>query len=214
LQGKFEKGPVKSDAQQAASCDRSKTRSPRAAALGIMRQLLFIALLAGQSCGVSWSCTPITYIDDSGHELSEEKIVQIKFDNHAYVIVGDVVTLENITANEISTSGRKRPHVHQRATVLVRKSWKPSKRVGDELQIYTDLGDSCSESLELSSQVLIYAGGAEPVELSGWGTTSALGFSSSDVRILDSIASLADNKSEPNKPLQPIAAKDGAPVER
>ena len=173
-----------------------------------MKTISLFAVLLATFAQLGWACTPISYVDESGHELPLEQIVEIKFTKSAYVVVGDVVDLEDVVEHEPTKRGRMRTHTFQRATVVVRKSWKPSKAAGDKLLVYTDLNESCGRSLVLGSQALIYASGDEPVGLNGWGTILEEGFSAVDVRILDE---LSTDQDKAQQSVQPNRREDAAP---
>ena len=176
-----------------------------------MNKFISVAVLCSLLSGAALACAPVVYVDKSGRELPEDQVVQIRFNASDYVIVGNVVKVEDIEEYAPTPAGRRRIRHYQSATVSVVKSWKSTKRVGDTLTVYADLTDSCSRALVLGTQPLIYASGPEPVTLSGWYAIFEQGLSSSHASTLDRIVLVQAGPEAPNKRLNAIAPKNGAP---
>ena len=173
-----------------------------------MKLLALVLTIAAVASFESRACTPVTITDENGQPLKEEALIESEYRSSSFVFIGDVITSEIITEYEDQPNGRKRPHRYQKATIVVRKSWKSSKRDGETLEVYTDLDHTCNRWVPIG-QALIYANGKEPVELSSV-RISSLAFGSPDVATLDRVATIEQLPPAPNKPFQRTRLKQRA----
>jgi hypothetical protein len=162
-----------------------------------MRGSVLVALLLCLVGAASPACDLPIAIDRKGRpiKVSHEEQVRSAFARSAYVVVGDVIAADDVVGTH-----------SQKATILVKRSWKPSKREGDTLLVLTDLSNTCGARIAAGTQLLIYATGPEPIGVFVYERLLHTNSASLDIRLLDQIAA----ELPPNKPFQRTRSKQRA----
>ena len=171
-----------------------------------MKCITTIALalcLAAVEPAISCSCV----VNGSG--LFEDQ-VEDAFGRATFVFLGEVESVKTAAESHAMANGRRVSLDVQVAHIKVLKIWKGSRKAGDIVVAQTTTTCClCGLAVKAKQQLLVYAYGAEPIELSVCSRTTDTGSHSPDIPVIERILrgeparEISIEVPEPNKTMEP-----------
>lgn len=110
------------------------------------------------------------------------------FAEATFVFLGEVESVATSTDSRTGANGRRISLDVQVARIKVLKSWKGSKKTGDTVVTQTTTTCClCGLAVKKKEQLVVYAYGEEPLELSICSRTSDAGRKSADIPVIERI---------------------------